>query len=102
MNIHFAQVERKVQLSSYLLAAFAIFTALMLALSLSRHADLHWSVPSTARQVTGSVDSDLPVPVPAPLPPADVTQSTVTPEPPGDSQSILMPQVIAVPMPSMP
>ncbi len=102
MNIHFAQVERGSPLSSYLLAAFAVFTALMLTLSLSRHADLHWSVPSTARQVAGSVDSDLPVPVPAPLPPAELTQSTVTPEPPGDSQSILMPQVIAVPMPSMP
>ena len=102
MNIHFVQVARKSQLASHLLAALAIFTALMFALSLSRHAELHWSIPSTARQVTQSVDSDLPIPVPAPLPPAEQAQTIATPGLAAETPSILVPQVIAVPMPSMP
>jgi hypothetical protein len=102
MNIHYPQVERKSQLSSYLLAAFAIFTVLMFALSLSRHAGLHWAVPTVTVQAAQAENSDLPVAIPAPPPPAEVTQPIVTPEPAGNTPSILVPQVIPVPAPSVP
>lgn len=102
MNVHFLQVERKSQLSSYLLAAFAIFTVLMFALSLSRYVELHWSVPSLSVQTAQVANSDLPVAIPAPLPPAEQTLTIVTAEPAGSAPSILMPQVIPVPVPSVP
>ena len=102
MNIDFVQVERRSQLSSYLLAAFAIFTVLMFALSLSRHAELHWSLPSTLRKAVQTTNSELPIPIPAPLAPTGQEQSLATNEPAAESQSILAPQVIAVPMPSVP
>jgi hypothetical protein len=102
MNVHFVQVERKSQLFSYLLAAFAIFTVLMFALSLSRHAELHWSVSAVTVQAAQAENSDLPVAIPAPLPPAEVTQPIVTPEPAGTTPSSLVPQVIPAPVPSVP
>ena len=102
MNIHFPQVERRSQLSSYLLAAFAIFTALMFALSLSRHAELHWSVPSVTAQVVQTENSGLPVAIPAPLPPTASTQAISTPGLAGNVPSILVPQAIPAPPPSMP
>ena len=102
MNIHFTQVERKSQLPSYLLAAFGIFTALMLTLSLSRQAEIHWPAPSSSGQAVQTVDSSLPVAIPAPLPPAGQAQAAATPEPVGNSSSILVPQVIPAPYPSVP
>ncbi len=102
MNIHFMQVERKSQLPSYLLAAFGIFTALMLALSLGRHAEIHWTAPATSSQAIQIVDQHLPVAVPAPLPPARQAQAVLTPEPVGAAPVILVPQVIPAPAPFMP
>ena len=102
MNIHFMQVERKSQLPSYLLAAFGIFTALMLTLSLGRHAEIHWSAPAASSQAILTVDQHLPVAVPAPLPPAGQAQSVLTPEPAGTATAILVPQVIPAPAPSVP
>ena len=101
MNIHLSQVERKTPFASYLLAAFAMFTMVMLALSFSRHAELHWSVPSTSGQVIHTVDNNLPAAVPAPSPPAGLAQPVVTPEPVGAGSAIPVPQVIPAPVPSV-
>ena len=102
MNIHFSQVERRSQWSSYMLAAFAVFTVLMFALSLSRHAELHWSVRSVSVQATQIENSDVPVAIPAPLPPVEQAQPIATPEPAGSARSILVPQIVPVPVPSVP
>lgn len=102
MNIHFQQVEKKSQWSSYLLAAFAVFTVVMFSLSISRHEKLHLWMPSESVQVIHSENTSLPVAIPAPLPPAEQTQSGATPEPLGNSQTALVPQAIAAPMPSVP
>jgi hypothetical protein len=100
MNIYYPQVERRSQLSSYLLAACAVFTVLMLALSLSRNAGMHWSVHSLSVQAVETEDSGLPVAIPAPLPPAG--QAVTTPEPAGSAPSVLIPQAIPAPLPSVP
>lgn len=102
MNIHFHQVERKTPFASYWLAAFGIFTALILTLNFSHHAELHWSAPSTSVQVIHAVENNLPVAVPAPLPPAGSAQAAATPEPVGAESAILVPQVIPAPHPSVP
>ena len=101
MNIHFSQVERKTPFASYLLAAFAMFTVVMLALSFSRHAELHWSVPSTSGQVIHTVDNNLPITVPAPLAPAAPAQPAATPEPVGAGSAIPVPKAISAPVPSV-
>lgn len=101
MNIHFSQVERKTPFASYLLAAFAVFTMVMLVLSISRHAELHWSVPSTSGQVIQIIDNNLPLAVPAPLPPAEQAQAVLTPEPAGAAPGVLVPQAIPAPAPSV-
>ena len=102
MNIPYPQVERRSPLSSYLLAACAVFTVLMLALSLSRHAGLHWPVPSLSVQAAQTEDSGVPVAIPAPLPPAGQTHAVMTLEPAGSAPSVPMPQVIPAPLPSVP
>ena len=102
MNIHFPQVQRKSQVNSYLLAAFATFTMLMLVLSLSRQVEIHLSVPSVSIQAVQPANSDVPVAIPAPLPPVEQTQAIVTPEPTGNATSILVPQAIPAPAPSVP
>ncbi len=102
MNIHFSQVERKIPFASYVLAAFAVFTVLMLTLSFSRYAELQWSAPSKAGQVIHTVDNNLPAAVPAPLPPAGPAQPVATPEPVGAGSAIPVPQVISAPAPSVP
>ena len=102
MNIHFQQVEKKSQLFSYILAAFAVFTVVMLTLSISRHADLHLSIPSVSLQAVHSENTNLPVAIPAPLPPAEQAQTNATPEPFGNSQAVLVPLAIAAPIPSVP
>ena len=102
MNIHFQQVEKKSQMFPFILAVFAVFTIVMLALSFSRHAELHLSSPSMSLQVAHSESTSLPVAIPAPLPPAEQDQTTASPEPFGTSQAVLLPQAIAAPMPSVP
>ena len=102
MNIHYPQVERRSQLSSYLLAAFAILMGLMFVMSLVRHVEIHWSVPSASIQTAQIENSDMPVVIPAPLPPAEQAQSIATPEPDMNAPSILMPQAIPAPAPSVP
>ena len=101
MNIHFSQVERKTPFASYLLAAFAIFTTLMLTLSFSRHAELHWSAHSKAGQVIHTVDNNLAVAVPAPLAPVGQVQASLTFEPAGAAPAMLVPQAIPAPVPSV-
>jgi hypothetical protein len=49
MNTHFLQVEKRSQMFSYLLAAFAIGTAMMLILSLSHSFENRWSMPDLTR-----------------------------------------------------
>ena len=102
MNIHFAQVERRSQLSSYLLAAFAIVTVLMFALRLSHYAELHWSFPSVTVPAAQVENNDLPIPIPAPSPPAEQPPAVTMTDPGKNTQSISVTQAIAVPMPSMP
>jgi hypothetical protein len=102
MNIYYPQVERRSQLSSYLLAVCGVCTVLMLALSLSRDAGLHWAVPSVSVQAVEIEDSGLPVAIPAPLPPAGQAQAVTTPEPAGTAPSILIPQAIPAPLASVP
>lgn len=102
MNIHYPQVERKSQLSSHMLTAFAICMAMMLVLSLVRHVEIHWPVPSISVQTVQPGNSDLPVAIPAPPPPAEQAQIIVTPEPGGNAASILAPQAIPAPAPSVP
>lgn len=102
MNIHFQQVEKKSQVFSYILAAFAVFTIVMLALSFSRQANLRLPIPSVSLQAVHSENTHMPVAIPAPLPPAEQTQTIATPELFGNSQAVLVPQAIAAPMPSVP
>lgn len=102
MNIHFQPVEKKSLLSSYLLVAFATFTVLMLALSMSRQVEVYFSVPAISIQAVQPVNSDLPVAIPAPLPPAETTTANSTPEPDGNAMSIAIPQAIPAPAPSVP
>jgi hypothetical protein len=102
MNIHFPQVERRSQLSSHILAAFAILVALMFVLSLVRHVEFHWSIPSVSVQTAQIENSDMPVAIPAPLPPVGQTQVIVTPEPAWKTTSVLVPQAIPAPAPSVP
>ena len=102
MNIHFQPVEKKSQLYSYMLVAFATFTVLMLVLSMSRQVEIHLSVPVISIQAVQPVNNDLPVAVPAPLPPAKANPAFSTPEPTGNAVTSLAPQAIPVPVPSVP
>ncbi|HAX69378.1 MAG TPA: hypothetical protein PK152_01685 [Anaerolineales bacterium] len=102
MNIHFQPVEKKSLLSSYLLVAFATFTVLMLVLSMSRQVEIHFSVPAISIQAVQPVNSDLPVAVPAPMPPAEATTAISTPEPDWNAMSMVIPQAIPAPAPSVP
>lgn len=102
MNIHFEQVDRKSQTVSYLLVAFAIFLALLFVISLVRHVELHWSIPSASIQTLSIENSDMPVAILAPFPPVETTNAISTPEPEGNTMLIAIPQVIPAPAPSMP
>jgi len=102
MNIHFPQVERRSQLSSHLLAAFAILVTLMFVLSLVRQLEFRWSVLSASIQTAQIEHSDIPVAIPAPLPPAEQIQAIVTLEPDGNTKSIFVPRAIPAPAPSVP
>lgn len=102
MNIQFPQVDRRSQLSSRILTAFAICMAVMLMLSLVRHVEIRWSIPYVSVQTTQIEHNDIPLAISAPLPPAEATQAISTPEPDGNAMSILMPQAIPAPAPSVP
>lgn len=102
MNIHFPQVERKSQLSSYLLAAFTVFTLLMLSLSFIRMAELRLSVPSVDIYQAQTEKTNMPVAIPAPMPPVEQVQSVVKPEAAGNTPLILVPQFVPAPAPSVP
>ena len=102
MNIHFPQVERKSQSFTHLLVVFAVFTILMMTLSLSRHVEFHWSIPSVSIQTAPIENRDALVTIPAPLPPAEATQAISTPEPDGHAISISIPQAIPAPVLSVP
>ena len=101
MNIRYSQIEKKSQAASYLLAVLAVATALMMTLSLSRQAEMHWSA-ATSGQADQIVDSHLPVAISAPMTPSEKAQIIATPESTGNTSSILAPQIIAVPVPSVP
>lgn len=102
MNILYPQVESKSQFSSYILAAFVICMAVMLALSLVRRVEIHWSVPSVSVQTAQIEHSDIPAAIPAPPPPAETTTAISTPEPVGNASLHPVPQIIRAPMPSVP
>jgi hypothetical protein len=102
MNIHIPQVERKSELFSYLLAAFAVFTLLMLSLSFIRMAELRLPVPSVDIYQPQTEKTNMPVAIPAPIPPVEQVQSIVTPEAAANTQSILVPQIVPAPAPSVP
>jgi len=100
MNIHFPQVEKRSQLSSYLLAAFAICTLTMLVLSFSHFFENRWSMPSVSSQVVHAESNIVPVAIPAPVPPTDQIQISVTPLPSVGENPV--PQAVPVPVPSVP
>ena len=100
MNIYFQQVEKRSQLSSYLLAAFAICTLLLLVLSFSRFFEQRWSGSSTSAQVVHAESNNVPVAIPAPLPPAEQIQISTTLLSSGSANPV--PQVVAIPVPSVP
>jgi hypothetical protein len=101
MNIHFSQVERRSQLFSYLLAAFALYTVMMLILSLNNYFEHRGTMlSSNSSQVAHTESSSVPVVIPAPLPPTDQIQIIVTPLPSIGSNPI--PQAVPVPAPSVP
>lgn len=102
MNIQFPQVERKSQSFTHLLVVFAVFTILMTTLSLSRHIEFHWSIPSVSIQTAPIENSDAPIAIPAPKPPAEQAQSISTPEPVGNVPASLPPLAIPAPAPSVP
>lgn len=102
MNIHFPQVERKPQVFSYMLAVFALFTMLMLFLSFIRMFELRLSVPSISVHTSQAENTNIPVAIPAPLPPVQQAQSFVTPELAGNTQTILVSEIIPAPAPSVP
>lgn len=102
MNIHFQQVERKSQVFSYMLAGIALFTMLMLALSFIRMAELRLSVPSVSSPTTQTEKTNIPAAIAAPMPPNEQVPSVATPEPAGNTQSILVPQIVPAPAPSVP
>lgn len=102
MNIPFPQVERKSALFSYLLAAFAVFTLLMSSLSIIRMAELRLPVPVIDIHQAQTEKANLPVAIRAPIPPVEQVQLTVTPGPAGNTKSILVPQIVPVPAPSVP
>jgi hypothetical protein len=102
MNIHFQQIEKKSQLFSHILAAFAVFTVVVLTLSFVRQAELRLFIPTVSIQAVHSENTLVPVAIPAPLPPAEQAQTIVTPEPFVNSQAVLVPQPVAAPMPSVP
>lgn len=101
MNIHFSQVENRSQLFSYLRAAFAICTVMMLILSFSHFFEQRSIIlPSTSSQVVHTESNNVPVAIPAPHPPAEQIQTSDT------SMSSLganpVPPVVAIPVPSVP
>jgi hypothetical protein len=100
MNIHFSQIERRSQLFSYLLVAFAICTLMMLILSFSRYFENRWTMPSASAQMVYSESASVPVAIPAPHPPAEQIQISITFMPSGGENPV--PQVVAIPVPSVP
>ena len=100
MNIYFLQVEKRSQLFSYLLAAFAICMVLMLVLSFNQSFANRWAMPSASSQVVRAESNNVPVPIPAPQPPAEQLQ-LANASVPADGENPV-PQVIAIPVPSVP
>lgn len=99
MNIYFPQVEKRAHLFSYLLAVFAICTALMLMLSFTNYFAHRWSMSSVSSEVVSTESAGMPVAIPAPLPPAEQIQVSMTTSPANTNP---VPQAVPVPMPSVP
>lgn len=100
MNIYFLQVEKRSQLFSYLLAAFAICTLLMLILSFSHFFEDRRSMPSNSLQAVPAESSSMPVIIPAPLPPQDQIQISSVPL--SSDSADFVPQVVPISAPSVP
>lgn len=98
MNIYFPQVHKRSHLSSYLLAAFAVCTALMLILSFNQYFAHRWSTPSVFSDVVSIGNTNTPVAVPAPLPPAEQVKASMTALPESANP---VPQAVPVPVPSV-
>lgn len=103
MNIHYQQVERKSQSFNHLLVVCAVFTILILTLSLSRHIAISLSAPSLSMPVAYMENSELPVAIRAPIAPtAGSAIVATTPHPAGNITVALVHQPIPAPMPSVP
>lgn len=100
MNIHFRQFDRRSQLFPYLLAAFAVCAVMLLILSLSQSFKDHWNMPSASSQAVHSESNGVPVPIPAPPAPAEQIQAANISLPSNSANPI--PQVVVIPMPSVP
>jgi hypothetical protein len=100
MNTYFPQVEKRSQWSSYLLAAFAICTLMLLVLSFSHYFENRWTMPSASSQVVHSESTSAPVAIPAPHPPEEQIQMSNTSLPSGRAN--LVPQVVPISAPSVP
>jgi len=99
MNIYVSQVEKRSQLFSYLLAAFAMCTALILILSFSQYLSHRWSMAAAYSEVVSTESVNIPVAIPAPLPPAEQIQISMTALPVSANP---VPQALPVPVPSVP
>jgi hypothetical protein len=102
MNIHFPQLEKRSQVFSYTFIVLATFIVLSITLGLSRHTELHLSIPSILIPVERTENMNWPVAIPAPTPPVQQTPAIAVPEAAENGQAALVPQAILVPMPSVP
>ena len=100
MNTYFLQVEKRSQWSSYLLAAFALITMLMLILSFSHFFAQRGNVHLTSPAVVLTESSGAPVAIPAPVPPTQQIQIATAALPSMSASSV--PQAVANPVPSVP
>lgn len=98
MNIYYPQVEKRSQLSTYLLVVFVICTVLMLILSFNRFSENRWNMSSASSQVVSAESISIPVAIPAPVPPAEQIQVAAAPLPAGANP---VPQAVPAPAPSV-
>jgi hypothetical protein len=100
MNTYFPQVEKRSQWSSYLLAAFALITMLMLILSFNDFFAQRANMPFTSSRMVHTESSHAPVAIAAPLPPAEQIQIATAALPSVSANPV--PQPVANPVPSVP
>jgi hypothetical protein len=102
MNIHFPQIGQKSRIFFYMLVALTAFIMLSVTLSLSRHTEFQFSIPSIMIHFEQVENINRPVAIPAPTPLFQQNPAIAVPEASGNAQSVSVPQAILVPMPSVP